>query len=69
MSRQNRLPSVLLRAVWERRLTRFRNRLTRDVTLTAKYNEDLGDGDGDDDDVASGRVTDDLSSGMPNENE
>ena len=53
-------------------MTRFRNRLTSDVTLTAKYNEDLGDGDDeddDDDDVASGRVTDDLSSGVPNENE
>lgn len=75
MSRQNRASSdfFLLRAFCERRLTRFRNKLTKDLTLTARYNDDLGDDDDDNDEgkgeVASGRGTDDLTSAGPNENE
>jgi hypothetical protein len=63
MSRQNDVSSALLRAACERRFARFRNEFTRDLTLTAKYNEDVGEGDDD-----SGWRTDDLSSGGPNEN-
>ena len=64
MSRQNDASSALLRVVCERRSTRFRNAFTRDLILTAKYNDDFGDRDDDD----SGWRTDDLSSGGPNEN-
>lgn len=64
MSRQNDASSALLRAVCERRSTRFRKAFTKDLILTAKYNDDFGDCDDDD----SGWRTDDLSSGGPNEN-
>ena len=59
MSRQNDASSALLRVVCERRSTRFRNAFTRDLILTAKYNDDFDD---------SGWRTEDLSSGEPNEN-
>jgi hypothetical protein len=64
MSRQNNASSPFLRAVCERRFTRFRKAFTSDLTFTAKYSDDFGE---DDDD--SGRRTDDLSSDGPNENE
>lgn len=63
MSRQKDASSALLRVVCERRSTRFRKAFTRDLILTAKYNDDFGDRDND-----SGWRTDDLSSGEPNEN-
>jgi hypothetical protein len=63
MSRQNDASSAFLRAVCERRFARFRKAFTRDLTLTAKYNDDVGEGDDD-----NGWRTDDLSSGGPNEN-
>jgi hypothetical protein len=63
MSRQNDASSAFPRPVCERRFTRFRKAFTRDLTLTAKYNDDVGEGDDD-----SGWRTDDLSSGGPNEN-
>ena len=63
MSRQNEASSALLRAVCERRFARFRKAFTRDLTLTAKYNDDVDEGDDDD----SGWRTDDLSSDGPNE--
>lgn len=63
ISRQNDASSACLRVVCERRLTRFRKTFTRDLTLTAKYNDDFGEGDDD-----SGWRTDDLSSDEPNEN-
>lgn len=63
MSRQNDASSAFLRAVCERRFARSRKAFTRDLTLTAKYNDDVGVGDDD-----NGWRTDDLSSGGPNEN-
>lgn len=47
MSRQNEASSAFLRAVCDRRFTRFRKLFTINLTLTAKYNDDLGEGDDD----------------------
>jgi hypothetical protein len=68
ISRQNDALSAFRRTVCERRLARFRKAFTRDLTLTAKYNDDPSEGDDDSDDLVVGRRADDLSSGGPNEN-
>jgi hypothetical protein len=65
---QHASTAFLRTAVLERRFTRFRKTFTRDLTLTAKYNDALGDGDDDSDSEAAGWRTDELSSDGPNEN-